>query len=157
MNQIILLGRLVRDPEVRYTPSGKVVAQFTLAVDRPFANPATGQREADFISCVLWGKPGELLGNTVSKGQRLLVDGRLQIRSYDGKDGQKHWVTEVIVSNFEYIEKKAQSGEYNGQTPAYGQPAAVPQQPGGYARPAAPQQPGGNFGAPVPFDEEVPF
>jgi single-strand DNA-binding protein len=89
MNKVILMGRLVRDPEVRYTQTGKVVAQFTLAVDRPFTNQ-DGQREADFINCVLWGKSAELLGNGVHKGQKVLVEGRLQIRSYDAKDGSKN-------------------------------------------------------------------
>ena len=105
-NKVVLLGRLVRDPEVRYAPSNqKAVAQFTLAVDRPFANQQ-GQKEADFIPCVVWGKQAELIGNSCGKGHRLLVEGRLQIRNYDGKDGQKHWVTEIIVNNFEFIERK---------------------------------------------------
>ena len=72
MNKIILLGRLTRDPEVRYTPTGKVVCQFTLAVDRPFANQE-GQREADFIPVVIWGKQAETCGNSLTKGQRALV------------------------------------------------------------------------------------
>ena len=96
MNKIMLLGRLVRDPEVRYTTTGKVVCQFTLAVDRPFTNQ-DGQREADFINIVVWGKTAELCGNSLMKGHRVLVDGRLQIRSYDGKDGNKHYVTEVVA------------------------------------------------------------
>ena len=104
MNKIILLGRLARDPEVRYTQTGKVVCQFTLAVNRPFAGE-DGQREADFIPVVIWGKQAETLGNSVTKGQRLLVEGRLQIRSYD-KEGTKHYVTEVIADRFEYIERK---------------------------------------------------
>lgn len=103
-NHIILLGRLVRDPEVRYTNTGKVVAQFTLAVDRPYTQD--GKKEADFIPVVIWGKAAETLGNTVKKGQRLLVDGRLQIRSYDAKDGSKKYVTEVIANGFEYIERR---------------------------------------------------
>ena len=105
MNKIILLGRLTRDPEVRYTSTGKVVCQFTLAVDRPFANQE-GQREADFIPVVIWGKQGETCGNYLTKGQRALIEGRLQIRSYDGKDGNKRWVTEVIADRFEFIESK---------------------------------------------------
>lgn len=143
MNKIILLGRLTRDPEVRYTATGKVVCQFTLAVDRPFANQE-GQREADFIPVVIWGKNAETCGNSLTKGQRALVEGRLQIRSYDGKDGNKHWVTEVIADRFEFIERK---GDFaNNRTNA----------------PAAPQTPaqGGNmesFGQAVPFDEEIPF
>ena len=86
MNRIILLGRLVRDPEVRVTPTEKTVCTFTLAVDRPFASK-NGQREADFINIVTWNKTAELCGNSLTKGQRALVEGRLQIRSYDGKDG----------------------------------------------------------------------
>lgn len=141
MNRIILLGRLTKDPEVRYTNTGKVVCQFTLAVDRPFANQE-GQREADFIPVVIWGKQAETCGNSLTKGQRALVEGRLQIRSYDGKDGNKHWVTEVIADRFEFIERKS---DFAGRTSA----------------PVAPQAPvqGGmeSFGQAVPFDEEIPF
>nr|DAM68705.1 MAG TPA: Single strand binding protein [Caudoviricetes sp.] len=108
MNKIILLGRLTRDPEVRYTSTGKVVCQFTLAVDRPFANQE-GQRESDFIPVVIWGKQGETCGNYLTKGQRALVEGRLQIRSYNAKDGGKRWITEVIADHFEFIECKATS------------------------------------------------
>ena len=105
MNKIILMGRLVRDPEVRYTQTGKVVCQFTIAVDRPFSNQE-GQREADFIPIIVWGKQAELCGNSLTKGQRVLVEGRLQIRSYDAKDGSKRWVTEVIANSFEFIERR---------------------------------------------------
>lgn len=104
MNRVILLGRLTKDPVIRYTNSGKVVAGFTLAVDRPFAN-ANGEREADFINCQIWGKSAELMGNSVQKGHRVLVEGRLQIRSYDGKDGQKRWISEVVADRFEFIER----------------------------------------------------
>ena len=142
MNRIILLGRLTKDPEVRYTNTGKVVCQFTLAVDRPFANQE-GQREADFIPVVIWGKQAETCGNSLTKGQRALVEGRLQIRSYDGKDGNKHWVTEVIADRFEFIERKS---DFAGRTSA---PVA----------PKAPVQGGSmeSFGQAVPFDEEIPF
>ena len=107
MNKIVVLGRLTKDPEVRYTPSQKVVASFTLAVDRPFTTP-DGKREADFIPVVVWGKAAELVGNSCAKGHRLLVEGRLQIRNFDAKDGTKHWVTEVISQNIEFIEKREQ-------------------------------------------------
>lgn len=110
MNKVIILGRLVRDPEVRYTNSGKVVAQFTLAVDRPFVG-ADNKREADFIPVVTWGKISETIGNTIRKGQRILVEGRLQIRSYDAKDGSKKYVTEVIASGFDYIEHRENISE----------------------------------------------
>lgn len=109
MNRIMLLGRLTRDPEIRYTPSGACVAQFTMAVDRPYTKD--GSREADFIPCVTWGKTSETIGNYVHKGQRLLVEGRLQIRSYDAKDGSKRWVTEVIVNHAEFIERKEQTSQ----------------------------------------------
>ena len=139
MNKIILMGRLVRDPEVRYTQTGKVVCQFTIAVDRPFANQ-DGQREADFIPVIVWGKQAELCGNSLTKGQRVLVEGRLQIRSYDAKDGSKRWVTEVIANSFEFIERKADFA--NGGAPAGAGNA------GGFEN---------AFGSPVPFDEEIPF
>ena len=105
MNRIFLLGRLVRDPEVRVTPTERTVCTFTLAVDRPFT-AKSGQREADFINIVTWNKTAELCGNSLLKGQRALVEGRLQIRSYDDKDGNRHWVTEVIADRVEFIERK---------------------------------------------------
>ena len=114
-NRIIIMGRLTKDVEVRYTPSQKVVASFTLAVDRPFLNP-DGKREADFIPVVVWGKAAELVGNSCKKGHRLLVEGRLQIRNFDAKDGTKHWVTEVIATSFEFIEKKQDSFEKLGDS-----------------------------------------
>ena len=107
MNKIVVLGRITKQVDVRNTPSGKSVAQFTLAVDRPFLNQQ-GQREADFIPVVVWGKAAELVGNSCKKGHRLLVEGRLQIRNFDAKDGTKHWVTEIIATNIEFIERKEQ-------------------------------------------------
>ena len=110
MNRIILLGRLVKDPDVKVTTSGKTVCTFTLAVDRPFSGK-DGKREADFINIQTWNKTAELIGNYVSKGQRLLVDGRLQIRSYDGKDGQKHYATEVVADRVEFIERREKTAQ----------------------------------------------
>lgn len=144
MNRIILLGRTVKDAEVRYTQTGKVVASFTLAVDRPFTSQ-DGKKEADFINCQLWGKSAETFGNTVSKGQRVLVEGRLQIRSYDAKDGSKRWITEVVCDRFEYVERR------DTQTTQQSAPQAAQKQ-------TAPM--GGSmesFGSTVPFDEEIPF
>ena len=105
MNHISLLGRLTKDPEIKYTPTEKCVAQFTLAVDRPFKN-ADGTKEADFIPVVVWNKAAELVGNSCAKGHRLAVEGRLQIRSYQAKDGTKKYITEVIANSVEFIEKK---------------------------------------------------
>lgn len=140
MNKIILLGRLTKDPEVRYTQSGKVVTQFTLAVDRPYA-AADGKKEEDFIPVVIWGKSAELAGNSLGKGQRALVEGRVQIRSYDANDGSKRWVTEVIADRFEFIERKADA------QPA---PPAQPQQQPKRAEDWT------TMGSQV-FDEEIPF
>ena len=116
MNKCVLMGRITKTPEIRYTPSQKVVAQFTLAVDRPFLNEK-GEREADFIPCVVWGKQAEMIGNSCAKGHRLLVEGRLQIRKFDAKDGTKHWVTEIIVSNFEFIERKQMMQDMGEEVP----------------------------------------
>ena len=132
MNRIILLGRLVKDPDVKVTTSGKTVCTFTLAVDRPFSGK-DGKREADFINIQTWNKTAEIVGNNLSKGQRLLVEGRLQIRSYDGKDGNKHYVTEVIADRVEFIERKEKSAQKAESEAMEG------------------------FGSEVQFDEEIPF
>ena len=108
MNTITLLGRLTKNPEARYTSTGKAVTLFTLAVNRPYTN-SDGQREADFINCQAWGKTAEVIGNHVSKGDRLLAEGRLQIRSYTDKEGVKRYATEVIVNRVEFIEQKKDS------------------------------------------------
>ena len=105
MNKSILMGRLVRDPEVRVTPSEKTVCTFTLAVNRPFKG-AGGKQEADFINIVVWGKIAEVCGNSLAKGHRLLVEGRLQIRSYEAKDGSRRYVTEIIANSVDFIEQK---------------------------------------------------
>ena len=143
MNTAFLLGRLVRDPEVRYTPSGKVCTQFTLAVDRPFTNQ-DGQREADFIPVVIWGKTAELAGNSLQKGHRVLVRGRIQTRSYDAKDGSKRYVTEVITDNMEFIERK-------GYTPG----AATQAVAAGDTTPGCANME--SFGEQMSCDEEIPF
>ena len=104
MNKVILVGRLTKDPEVRYTPTGKVVASFTLAVNRGFTTKDSAQ-EADFIPIVVWGNSAEFFGNNLNKGSKVLVDGRLQVRSYDAKDGTKRYVTEVIANYLEALER----------------------------------------------------
>ena len=113
------MGRLVKDPDVKVTTSGKTVCTFTLAVDRPFAGK-DGKREADFINIQTWNKTAETVGNYVSKGQRLLVEGRLQIRSYDGKNGQKHYATEVIADRVEFIERKEKNAQTANTAPKQG-------------------------------------
>lgn len=107
LNRIILIGRLTRDPELRFTPNGKAVCQFTLAVDRQFANQ-DGNREADFINIVVWNKPAENCAQYLAKGRMTAVDGRLQIRSYEGNDGQRRYVTEVIAGAVCFLSPKGE-------------------------------------------------
>lgn len=112
MNKVILIGRLVADPDIRHTQSGKCVASYRLAVDRPFKSD--GQPEADFINCVAWGKNGEFCQRYLHKGMKIALEGRIQTRTYDDKDGKKVYVTEVIVEHHEFCESKrsADSGGY---------------------------------------------
>ena len=105
MNKIILIGRLTKDPELRYTQSGTAVASFTLAVDRRFSNQ-NGERETDFINCVAWNKSAEFVANYFHKGKQMALEGRLQVRSYDGNDGQRRWVTEVVAEQVEFVGSK---------------------------------------------------
>lgn len=110
LNRIVLIGRLTKDPELRYTQSGKAVCAFTLAVDRPYlAN--NGNREADFINIVVWNKTAENCAQYLAKGKLAAVDGRLQIRSYDGQDGQRRYVTEVIADNVQFLSPKSEGSQ----------------------------------------------
>lgn len=111
MNKVILVGRLAQDPEVRYTQNGKAVASFSLAVSRMVGQ---GQESTDFIPIVAWEKLAEIIGNNLTKGRRVLIEGRLQIRSYESQDGQKRRVAEVIVQSCEFLDYK-QEGQNNGQ------------------------------------------
>ena len=105
LNRIILIGRLTRDPELRFTPANGVpVAQFDIAVNRPFVNQK-GEREADFIRIVTWRKLAETCANNLTKGRLVAVDGRLQIRSYEGQDGQRRYVTEVVAETVRFLDK----------------------------------------------------
>ena len=113
MNQVVLMGRLTRDPELRRTTSGIAVASFTLAVDRRFTNRETGERTADFIDCVAWRQTGENIARFFSKGQMCAVTGSLQIRDWTDRDGNKRRSAEVVVDNFYFPESK-KSREANG-------------------------------------------
>lgn len=105
INNVVLVGRLTRDPELKFTPNGAAVATFTLAVNRNFTNQS-GQREADFINCVIWRKPAETLANYAKKGTLLGVTGRIQTRSYDNPQGQRVYVTEIVAETFQLMESK---------------------------------------------------
>ena len=107
MNKVVLIGRIAKDIEVRYTTTQKVVAMFSLAVNREFKNQK-GEYEADFFNVVMWGRPAELAGNTLKKGSKIAIDGRIQNRSYEAKDGTKRYITEIVANGFEYLEKREQ-------------------------------------------------
>lgn len=108
MNKVFLIGRLTRDPELRYTGSNTAVATFSLAVNRNFANQQ-GEREADFINIVVWRKQAENVKNFLSQGSQVAIDGRIQTRSYDDNNGQKRYVTEVVADNVEFLGSKNSS------------------------------------------------
>ncbi|WP_430600897.1 single-strand binding protein [Enterococcus sp. DIV0008] len=114
INNVTLVGRLTKDPDLRYTTSGTGVATFTLAVNRNFTS-ADGTREADFINCVIWRKPAETLANYAKKGVLIGVTGRIQTRSYENQQGQKVYVTEVIADNFQLLESKKADSSQNTQ------------------------------------------
>lgn len=108
MNNVTLIGRPTKDPDLRYTASGTAVATFTLAVNRNYTNQ-NGDRETDFINCVIWRKPAETLANYVRKGTLIGISGRLQTRNYENQQGQRVYVTEVIVENFYLLESRSQA------------------------------------------------
>lgn len=112
MNNVSLIGRLTKDPDLRYTSSGMAVATFSLAVQRSFRNKE-GNYEADFINCVCWNKSGETLANHVKKGQRIGVTGRIQTRNYENEQGNRVYVTEVVVEGFTFLEKKDENQNSN--------------------------------------------
>lgn len=119
LNRVILIGRLTRNPELRFTPNGKAVCQFALAVDRQYADQ-NGERQADFINIVVWGKLAELCEQYLAKGKLAAVDGRLQIRTYFGqKDGEKRWATEVIAENVRFLSPLDKQTEQDANAPAY--------------------------------------
>ncbi|HFN8846822.1 TPA: single-stranded DNA-binding protein [Staphylococcus aureus] len=119
LNRIVLVGRLTKDPELRSTPNGVNVGTFTLAVNRTFTN-AQGEREADFINVVVFKKQAENVKNYLSKGSLAGVDGRLQTRSYDNKEGRRVFVTEVVADSVQFLEpknnNKQNNQQHNGQT-----------------------------------------
>lgn len=105
INNVVLIGRLTRDVELRYTPTNVAVATFTLAVNRNFKN-ADGEREADFINCIMWRQQAENLANWTKKGMLVGITGRIQTRSYENQQGQRVYVTEVVAESFQVLEKR---------------------------------------------------
>ena len=121
INSVNLTGRLTRDPELRKTQSDIAITNITLAVNRTFSD-ANGERQADFINCVLFSKTAEIAQKYLRKGNLVGVTGRLQSRSYENKDGQRVFVTEVVVENLAFLESKQQSQDSNQQSQQYSQP-----------------------------------
>lgn len=119
INRVVLTGRITKHPELRYTQSGVAVVSFTLAVDRQYRNQA-GQREADFINCVIWRKSAENFVNFTHKGSKVGIDGRLQTRNYENQQGQRVYVTEVVADTFSLLDSRqdnqgGQQGGYQNQ------------------------------------------
>ena len=126
INRVVLIGRLTKDLELRYTQSGVAVARFNLAVNRQFKDKQTGQREADFISCQIWRQGAENLDNYTHKGSLIGVEGRITTSNYANKEGQRVYRTDVTVENFSLLEPRQNGNQFNyqanqGYNPAQGQ------------------------------------
>ena len=148
LNHITIMGRLARDPELRRTGTGIAVASFTVAVDRDFGNRDGGERETDFIDCVAWRQTGEFVSKYFTKGSMIVVSGRLQIRNWNDKDGNKRRTAEVVADNVYFGDSK-RDGEGSG---SYGA-APVPSF-GGYSAPSAPAS---DFAMLDDDDAQLPF
>ncbi|WP_078556378.1 single-stranded DNA-binding protein [Bacillus alkalicellulosilyticus] len=134
INRVILVGRLTKDPELRYTPNGVAVANFTLAVNRPFSNQQ-GDREADFINCIIWRKQAENVANFLKKGSLAGVDGRIQTRSYDNNEGKRVYITEVVAESVQFLEPRGASGGGGNQNSGFsGGQSPMGQGQGGYGQ-----------------------
>lgn len=172
LNRVVLVGRLTKDPELRYTPNGIAVANFTVAINRPFKNQQ-GEQEADFVNCVTWRKQAENLANYMRKGSQIGVDGRIQTRSYDNQEGRRVFITEVLAESITFLESRGSSqsrsdmGGGYAQNDSYQQQESAPQQQ--YSQPssqssfqreeaAAPNNPFENDGKKVEIaDDDLPF
>lgn len=152
MNVVSLVGRLTRDVELRYTPSGTAYGRFTLAVNRRIANQ-NGVREADFISCVIWNKAAENLANYTRKGSQIGIQGRIQTGSYDNQQGQKIYTTDVVVENFDFLESKTSTDQRNDNYQSFGAPAPNNQ----FSSPTQPTQNTSDFETFDISDDDLPF
>ena len=157
LNHIVIMGRLTRDPELRRTASNIAVASFTVAVDRDFGKNENGEKETDFIDCVPWRQTGEFVSKYFTKGRMAVVSGRLQIRSWNDKDGNKRRTAEVVADNVYFGDSRRENetgssfGSY-GNTGAYG--AAPAPAYGGYSAPSAPAS---EFAMLSDDDAQLPF
>src|SRR5690625_2052559 len=120
LNRVVLVGRLTRDPDLRYTANGTAVANFTVAADRPFTNQQ-GERETDFVNCVTWRRHAENLANYMKKGSMIGVDGRVQTRRYENQEGKTVYVTEILAENIQFLESKGSSQNRGGEPSGFQQ------------------------------------
>ena len=161
LNHITIMGRLTRDPELRRTGSGVAVASFTVAVDRDFGGRDGGEKETDFIDCVAWRQTGEFVSKYFTKGRMIVVSGRLQIRSWTDKDGNKRRTAEVVADNCYFGDSKRDSdggSSYGGNTyggNSYGNYGAPSGNYGGYSAPAG--APASDFAMLDDDDAQLPF
>ncbi len=149
LNHITIMGRLTRDPELRRTGSGVAVASFTVAVDRDFGGRDGGEKETDFIDCVAWRQTGEFVSKYFTKGRMAVVSGRLQIRNWTDKEGNKRRTAEIVADNVYFGDSKREGDGGN----AYGSAPAAPSF-GGYSAPAAPAS---DFAMLDDNDAQLPF
>lgn len=160
LNRVILIGRLTKDPELRYTPAGVAVTQFTIAVDRPFSG-SNGEREADFIPVVTWRQLAETCANYLRKGRLTAVEGRIQVRNYENNEGKRVYVTEVIADNVRFLESN-RDGNQQREEGSYGSGDGY-NAGGGSNRPAQPSRssnvdPFKDDGRPIDISEDdLPF
>ena len=153
LNHITIMGRLTRDPELRRTGSGVAVASFTLAVDRDFGKNENGERETDFIDCVAWRQTGEFVSKYFTKGRMAVVSGRLQIRGWTDKDGNKRRTAEVVADNVYFGDsKKDEGGSSYGSYNTYGSAPAP-----AYGAYSAPSVPASDFAMLADDDAQLPF
>lgn len=119
INRVVLVGRLTKDPELRYTPNGVAVARFTLAVNRTFSNQQ-GEKQADFINCVVWRKQAENTANFLHKGSLAGIEGRIQTGSFEGQDGKRVYTTEVVADSVQFLEPRSATGDRPAPSQSYG-------------------------------------
>ncbi|PTL37347.1 single-stranded DNA-binding protein [Alkalicoccus saliphilus] len=167
INRVVLVGRLTKDPELRYTANGIAVATFTLAVNRPFSNQQ-GNREADFINTVVWRKQAENVANYLKKGSMAGVDGRIQTRSFDNNEGRRVFMTEVVAESVQFLEPRgssqgSQSGDTGQGAPGGQSGFGAPNQQGagsggGYGQSSSNDDPFAGEGKPIDIDDDdLPF
>ena len=170
INRVVLVGRLTKDPELKYTQTGIAVTRFTLAVNRAFQN-AQGEKEADFVSCVAWRKQAENVANFLRKGSLVGVDGRIQTGSYEGQDGKRVYTTEVVADSTQFLEPRNANTDRSGsaqgtssygaqqnEQPSYQQSGQQNQRPNQQNYTRTDDDPFSTGGGPVTVsDDDLPF